>query len=187
MNFRKFSFVVILFTCACQRPPALPGDEFWSALRTLCGQAFEGRVVEGTEPSDDAMRSAHLTMHVRECADNQIRIPFHVGDNRSRTWVLTRSAQGVRLKHDHRHEDGSEDAITQYGGDTPQNIRGVSLDFPADDYTAKLIPAAASNIWTMSIDRGRSFTYGLRREQANRRFRVDFDLTKPVPAPPAPW
>jgi hypothetical protein len=29
------------------------------------------------------------------------------------------------------------------------------------------------------------FTYRLTRE--GREFRVDFDLTKPVPAPPAPW
>ena len=34
---------------------------------------------------------------------------------------------------------------------------------------------------------GESFTCALRREATGRRFRVRFDLTKPVSAPPAPW
>ena len=153
----------------------------------MCGQAFEGKVVEGTEPSDAAFREQRLVMHVRECSADEIRIPFHAGENRSRTWVLTRTADGVRLKHDHRHEDGSEDRITRYGGDTRAITNPLSLDFYADDYTAKLIPTAATNIWTIAIDRGRTFTYALRREAQGRRFRVEFDLTRPVTRPPAPW
>ena len=95
--------------------------------------------------------------------------------------MLTRTT----LKHDHRHEDGSEDRITQYGGAVRPGDDDLSLDFYADAHTASLIPAAATNVWTMSIVPGKTFTYALRRE--NRRFRVDFDLTRPVPAPPAPW
>jgi hypothetical protein len=57
-------------------------------------------------------------MHVRVCRDDEIQIPLHVGENRSRTWILTRTAEGLRLKHDHRLEDGSDDPVTQYGGDT---------------------------------------------------------------------
>ncbi len=138
------------------------------------------------------MGKQKLVMHVRQCGPSEIRIPFHVGENRSRTWVLTRTADGVRLKHDHRHEDGSEDRVTQYGGDTRAGaLVGAtlrSLDFHADDYTARLIPAAATNIWTVAVDEsGRTFTYGLRREAQGRRFRVDFDLTKEIAPPPAPW
>jgi hypothetical protein len=33
----------------------------------------------------------------------------------------------------------------------------------------------------------RIFAYALRREGTDRRFRVEFDLTAPVPTPPAPW
>lgn len=126
-------------------------------------------------------------MHVRECSAGEIRIPFHAGENRSRTWVLIRTADGVRLKHDHRHEDGSEDRITQYGGDTRAIANPLALDFYADDFTAKLIPTAATNIWTVAIDPGKTFTYALRREAQGRRFRVEFDLTRAVEAPPAPW
>jgi hypothetical protein len=164
-----------------------PADRFWAALQPLCGKAFEGRVVEGTEPSDAAFREQRLVMHVRNCSADEIRIPFHAGENRSRTWVLTRTADGVRLKHDHRHEDGTPDRVTQYGGDTRAMTDATSLDFFADAHTAGLIPAAATNIWTMAIDPERTFVYALRREAQGRRFRVEFDLTKPVSAPPPPW
>lgn len=176
-----------LLSWGCRSAPSarLPAEPFWSALTSLCGKAFEGTLIEGTEPSDAQIGRERLVMHVRSCSEREIRIPFHVGEDRSRTWVLTRSVEGIRLKHDHRHEDGSEDRITQYGGDTRAIPDPLSLDFPADAWTAELIPAAASNIWTMSIDPGRRFTYALRRE--NRRFRVDFDLMHEVSPPPAPW
>ncbi|HEY0143407.1 MAG TPA: hypothetical protein VGF48_21120 [Thermoanaerobaculia bacterium] len=175
----RLILLALFLATACRT--AHPADTLWSRLQPLCGKAFEGKMVEGTEPSDAAIGRERLVMHVRQCSANEIRIPFHVGENRSRTWVLTRTAAGVRLKHDHRHEDGSEDRVTQYGGDS---VDGT--DFPADEYTAKLIPAAATNIWTVAV-RDNTFTYALRREAQNRRFRVDFDLTRPVPPPPAPW
>lgn len=174
--------------CASVRALAHPGGELWRALQPLCGKAFEGRLTEGTEPSDAAIGKERLVMHVRQCAPEEIRIPFHVGENRSRTWILTRTPDGVRLKHDHRHEDGSEDRITQYGGDTRGSTASRSLDFIADDFTANLIPAAATNIWTIGIDDpGKTFIYALRREAQGRRFRVTFDLTRAVPLPPSPW
>lgn len=176
----------MLFLLAACRTSS-PADSLWSAIRPLCGKAFEGRVVEGTEASDEAFRKERLVMHVRDCSADEIRIPFHVGENRSRTWVLTRTADGVRLKHDHRHEDGTEDRISQYGGDTRAIGDPLALDFHADEFTAKLIPTAATNIWTIAVQPGKTFTYALRREAQGRRFKVEFDLTRPIaaPAPPA--
>lgn len=176
-----------LFPLAGFAAEARPQDLFWKNLSALCGQAFEGRVVEGTAPSDAAFREQRLVMHVRACGENEIRIPFHVGSDRSRTWVITRTPQGLRLKHDHRHEDGTEDKVTQYGGDTAASGAAGRQNFPADDFTAALIPAAATNIWTLMIEPGKMFGYGLRREAEGRRFRVEFDLAKPVAIPPAPW
>jgi hypothetical protein len=178
--------VCVLLFGACTSSPRA-GDAFWNALQPLCGRAFAGGVTEGTETSDDAMRRERLVMHVRSCSADEIRIPFHVGANRSRTWILTRTSEGVRLKHDHRHEDGSEDKVTQYGGDTRGAADGLSLDFFADEFTASLIPAAATNIWTLAIEPGQRFAYGLRRENSGRRFRAEFDLTNPVTPPPPPW
>ena len=160
---------------------------FWANLQPLCGKAFEGRVLEA--PAGDTTFAGHrLVMHVRECTADTIRIPFHVGENRSRTWVLTRVGDRVRLKHDHRHEDGSEDRVTQYGGDSGAGGSATRLEFPADPHTAALIPEAKTNVWTMEVDpsRGR-FAYALRREGTDRRFRIEFDTSKPVAAPQPPW
>ncbi|MFN5153552.1 MAG: hypothetical protein ACK5ED_04135, partial [Gemmatimonadota bacterium] len=98
----------------------------------------------------------------------------------------TRIADGVRLKHDHRHEDGSEDAITQYGGDSRPTGTAERMEFAADPLTASLIPAARTNVWTIERT-STQFVYQLRREGTERRFRVEFDLTTPIDPPPAPW
>lgn len=159
---------------------------FWDRLEALCGQAFEGRVTESVPP-DPSFEGRTLTMHVRECDLAEIRIPFFVGEDRSRTWVVTPTSVGLRLKHDHRHEDGSEDEVTQYGGDTRGQGTAVAQDFHADPFTAELVPAAATNIWTIEVHPDSVFAYALRREGSDRRFRVEFDLTKPVGTPPPPW
>src|SRR5688500_13270710 len=76
---------------------------FWAELQKLCGKAFAGTVAAA--PADDTtFKDKALVMHVRACESDRIRIPFFVGDDRSRTWVLTRRADGrILLKHDHRH------------------------------------------------------------------------------------
>ena len=161
---------------------------FWESLEAMCGQAFLGRLVENEPPSADFEGQA-LVMHVRECSDDEIRVPFFVGEDRSRTWVFTPSMDGqaMRLKHDHRHEDGSEDEVTQYGGDSADSGMATRQSFPADAFTAELLPAAATNVWTVELIPGELFAYQLRREGTDRRFRVEFDLRQPTDAPPAPW
>ncbi len=169
-------------------PDALPDpqEQFWASLQGACGQAFRGELVERI-PWDDVFAGRELVMHVRECNDQEIRIPFHVGENRSRTWVLTRTDRGLRLKHDHRHEDGTHEDLTWYGGDTAVSGTATTQEFPADLETAEMLPEAATNVWTVEIVPGEMFAYALRREGTERRLRVEFDLTEPVPAPPAPW
>jgi len=164
-----------------------PADVFWERLSALCGVAASGAVIEA--PADDTtFANRPLVMHVRQCEDSVIRIPFHVGENRSRTWVLSRTADGgVRLKHDHRHEDGAEDSVTQYGGDARAPLDSARAEFPADSFTVSLIPAAATNVWTIEVEPRRRFVYALRREGTDRRFRIEFDLTQSLPAPPPPW
>jgi len=176
----------LLAGCAGAAPAPGPQASFWSQLQPLCGKAFAGTVVEAP-PGDTTFAGKALVMHVRTCEADEIRIPFHVGEDRSRTWVVTTSDRGLRLKHDHRHADGSEDPITQYGGDTRTPGAPDRQEFYADSLTAALIPAAVTNVWTIELQPGRQFVYALRREGTDRRFRIEFDLTRPVPVPPAPW
>jgi len=166
-----------------------PADAFFAHLAALCGQAYAGRLTEFNE-SDAKAFAGPAVMHVRECSANEIRIPFHAGDNRSRTWVLTRTVGGLRLKHDHRHEDGSHDKLTQYGGDSALAGTEIRQEFPADDFSKALferqgMQVSMDNTWAVEIQHGKMFAYELRRP--NRHFRVEFDLSSPVPVPPAPW
>lgn len=162
----------------------LPGSvQFWKTLESHCGKAYEGELITG---GNDDFSGKKLIMHVRSCGDNVIRIPFFVGEDRSRTWVLTMKDNLIQLKHDHRHEDGSEDDITQYGGTSPNTGLADLQFFPADQQTANLISYASTNVWWITLDET-SFTYNLRRMGSDRLFTVKFDLTKEVETPLAPW
>lgn len=180
-------------------PPAVfavvPADRFLAALAAYCGQAFAGRVLVDAPASAtaDPFAGKALVMHVRGCEDptRELRVPFHVGDDHSRTWVLTRTSAGVRLKHDHRHSDGSADAMTQYGGDSRTGGTATRQEFPVDAASIALFQrlgatASLENTWAIEIQPGRQVVYELSRPNG-RRLRIAFDLTRPIALPPAPW
>lgn len=182
-----------LLLASCQSvPPPQPADLFMARLQALCGRAFAGRVVT-SDPADAAFAGERLVMHVRECRADEVRIPFHVGDDRSRTWIVTRTTEGLRLKHDHRHADGSPDALTMYGGEAVGPGTPERQTFPADAESIALFrrtgrEVSVTNIWAMEAGPS-AFAYELRRPPipGGRFFRVEFDLGQPVPAPPPPW
>jgi hypothetical protein len=126
-------------------------------------------------------------MHVRSCYADQVRIPFVVGDDRSRTWVLTRKGDRVELRHDHRHADGKPDKVTMYGGWTTSIGLPTRQMFPADQQTVDVIAAAATNVWWIDLTPGESFSYNLRRMGSERYFSIRFDLKTAIKAPEAPW
>lgn len=187
------ALIAALLLSACARvPPSQPADLFMAQLQSLCGKAFEGKVATN-DPADADFRSQRLVMHVRECREGEVRIPFHVGDNRSRTWIVTRTATGLRLKHDHRHEDGSSDELTMYGGDTVAAGTAQRQEFPVDAESIALFTRTGrsvsnTNTWAMGVG-PTLFYYELKRPliPAGRHLRVDFDLTRPVAPPPPPW
>jgi hypothetical protein len=181
-----FLHVILLTAAQGQDSETDSIDQFWGHLQALCGQAFSGQV-DNAPAGDTVFAGKTLVMHVRQCGPEQILIPFHVGDDRSRTWVLTRTPEGILLKHDHRHKDGSADHITQYGGHTTNSGSANGQIFPADAYTAAILPAAFSNVWMIEVIPGEIFAYSLRRMGTDRYFRVVFALSRPVSPPPAPW
>jgi len=161
----------------------------FGALSSRCGQAFTGKVIHDTEASD-VWGKATIVLHIRSCGKSEIKAPLHVGDNRSRVWILTRLyGDNLRLKHDHRHADGAADTVTMYGGksDSPD---AALVSFPVDQesidmFEANGLAASVSNTWHMSVD-GDAFHYRLTRP-SGRDFIVEFDLSQPVAAPPDAW
>ena len=162
-------------------------DAFFTAIKQHCGKAFEGKVAVDNQPS--AAFDAKLVMFVRNCDQVELQIPFYVGNNASRTWIIKKTGSGLSLKHDHRHKDGTDDAVTMYGGHTQGAGYNQTQSFPVDQYSKELfvqqgLPQSITNTWQVYIYPD-MFSYRLVRE--GREFRVDFDLTKPIAVPAAPW
>ena len=195
-RYQLLAVTLLLTSCATSNDTvatASPAEEFYQNIAVLCGQSFAGKIVTNTpaSASPDPFEGKALVMQVRECNTGETRIPFHVGDDHSRTWVITRQGAGLRLKHDHRHADGSADAVTLYGGDTQQAGTVGRQEFPIDAestalFQARGMQASLTNIWAMEIEPGTKFVYELRRP-GGRLFRVEFDLTRPVATPPPAW
>jgi hypothetical protein len=174
---------VSLASCASAPAPSGPQDVFMARLKALCGQRFEGRVVS-TEAADESFRSQRLVMHVRDCSADEVGIPFAVGEDRSRRWIVTRTGTGLRLKHDHRDPEGVVHGYHMYGGDTVAAGTAERQEFPVDresveQFVAGGAQASTTNVWAMEIRPGGTFAYELRRPEG-RFFRVEFDLGRPL-------
>ena len=196
------SFCVLTLTGCASTPEPSPQAAFWDALSTHCGKAYVGTLVsEDARDADWAGR--RMIAHWADCDADRIAIALHVeeeggsGWNRSRTWLVSPAPGGLHLKHDHRHEDGEEDRVTQYGGETIDEGTSRSQDFPVDAYSIALferegLSASLTNVWRIEVDPagaqdGRLVYQLTRRNDPSRLFRVEFDLTQPVAPPPAAW
>lgn len=143
--------------------PTPEQEGFFQQLGALCGATFTGTTVFPEEPGED-WKGQVLVAHIETCHCEELRIPFSVGEDRSRTWILRKVEGGLELKHDHRHADGTPDEVTLYGGTTEETGTAFAQSFPADDYTANLIPEAATNEWFLSLSEdGSELTYYLER------------------------
>jgi len=152
------SFALLLGLSGCNISTT-PDEAFLKQLRAHCGEAFEGAITS-EDPADDTWRNQQIIMHIHDCENDNIKIALHVGENRSRTWILryedtSESSKRLALRHDHRHEDGLPDAITFYGG-LAKDITPNRITFPADQATKDLfdrenIPVSKTNVWAVNI------------------------------------
>jgi hypothetical protein len=141
---------------------------FFETLRGACGARYEG-AKQFPDDTTDAFHGKLLVATVAECNDSQVRVPFVVGADSSRTWVFTTRDSTLELKHDHRHADGTPDSVTMYGGMANLDGAPMSQHFEADAYTARLIPAARTNVWTVTFSAdAKELTYHLDRDAKPR-------------------
>jgi hypothetical protein len=167
----KIRILLLFFFChvGMAQATTYSSDSFFKNLSRLCGQKFTGAAIFPTT-AEDPFFGKVLKAKISSCSATEIRIPFQVGEDSSRTWILTKTKQGLQLKHDHRHPDGTPDTQTNYGGMANQNGNAYMQYFEADTETAKLIPAAATNVWKIHLSEdAQSLTYYLERN-GKRRF-----------------
>lgn len=166
-----------------------PQVQFFNQLAALCGNAYAGkRIVE--RPGRDLLEGDEaLIVHFRACSDNRIWAPFHIEKpqegswDRSRTWIYTLHSDSLELYHDHREPSGEREHDSGYGGFT-QHIG--SADRQMFIYTARQGEQGEVLGWRIEIVPGERYTYGT-MANGEWTWRLDFDLTQPIPTPPAPW
>ena len=162
---------------------AAPQEAFWDHLSQHCGQAFAGELVRIPEGSQTFTgEEEDLIVHFRECEDTRLKLPFHVDDDHSRTWVFIKTTAGLDLRHDHRIENGAPDPqSTWYGAHTWDDGTENRQEFLREELTN-----GVQTGWRVEIIPGERYTYGTIRD-GEWNFRADFDLSTPVDLPPAPW
>jgi hypothetical protein len=155
----------LAFSCAAQA--ADPRDQFMATLHSLCGAHFEGALSYAIDPKNPYVGQKMSTEIV--CTGTDVRMPVLVGEDRSRTWIFTRNASGLDLRHDHRHADGTPETVTMYGGLANDAGSATSQSFLADAVTFKLFPGSETNVWTTSFSAdGSVLTYHLDRHAKPR-------------------
>jgi hypothetical protein len=187
----SISFVVLLSSVllGCERADrhlerssdesVSPQDAFWANLQSLCPGAAAGDVLRIPEGDTQIDPDASLVVHFWECGESEIRFPLHVDENRSRTWVFVRHADSLELRHDHRYEDGSEEANTWYGASTQDEGTATQQEFVSD---RNGVLAG----WRVMIEPGERYTYGTIRN-GDWRHHLEFDLSRAAEVPPMHW
>ncbi|MEH6817980.1 MAG: hypothetical protein V7683_15730, partial [Pseudoalteromonas distincta] len=66
-------------------------DAFFNSIAAHCGKAFEGEVAVDNAKGPSSFTDKKLVMHVRKCSETELQVPFHVGDDASRTWIITKT------------------------------------------------------------------------------------------------
>lgn len=174
---------------ACQPTETLnPQHVFFDRFLGYCGQSFAAHIVEDDQPSE--AWNQPLVLHIRDCEADTLRMPLHVGEDRSRTWVLQRTAEGLNFQHIHLHQDGSADAVSPYGGHTAEDGTEGLQSFPADAASKALfertgLAVSTQNTWRLGFPSVDILSYQLTRP--NRSFIVHVDLSQPVEEPPPAW
>jgi hypothetical protein len=132
---------------------------FFNSLSALCGERYEGAMTFPLE-GQDSFSGKLLVAEITSCTETE---------DHSRTWIISKTDHGLQLKHDHRHQDGTPDEVNMYGGIALSSGSNLSQSFAADAHTATIIPAATTNVWTMTLSTDTtSFTYHLTRHDAPR-------------------
>lgn len=162
-----FAAASLAVGCAAPAVPSDARDQFMATLQGMCGQRFEGGVTYAIDPKNDFAGKKMSTLVM--CTGSSVRMPVVVGDDRSRTWIITRPAAGLELRHDHRHADGTPDAVTMYGGMAREGGSALAQSFKADAHTFKMVPGSETNVWTISLSENKQvLTYQLERHAKPR-------------------
>ncbi len=153
---------------------------FLDNLISLCNKTFEGKQTFMIEERE-SWEEKNFIMHVVKCDANEVHIPFHLDEDKSRTWMFLVDEKGLRFRHDHRYEDGTPEEKTLYGGYADGKGTQFRQHFPIDNYSVNLLEDnKRKRQWNVVLSEDMStFSYKLLYHD-ELIFQADFDLTKPI-------
>jgi hypothetical protein len=188
---RTLASIALAASAACatarevpETRPAAAQRAFFENLRGFCGQTFGGRTI--LAPAEDrTFEPSRLYMVVAECEADEIRVPFIVGDDASRTWIFQMRDDRLTFFHRHLRPDGTEYEVSGFGGHASEHGTATFQSFP-DLWATEATPAAEHRIWRLRIDEpNRLFVYYLDRG-GQPAYRLVFWLGPPSPLPATP-
>jgi len=154
-------------------------QSFFDHLTSLCGKKFAGQEIYMAN-EERSFGDQEMVIHFKSCEEDEIRIPFHIGEDSSRTWVLLVEDGNLRLRHDHRYEDGTPEERNLYGGYSDNKGTELSQYFPQDEYSKKILEDPPKHEWSFTLSEDFStFAYCLNVGE-ELFFLAEFDLTKPL-------
>lgn len=152
---------------------------FFEHLRALCGQTFGGRTMLAPV-ADRTFEPARLYMVVEECAGGEIRVPFIVDGDASRTWVFQMRDHGLTFFHEHVRPDGTEYDGSGFGGHASDDGSATFQSFP-DFWATETTPPEEYRVWRLRIDHDNDlFVYYLDRGGLPA-YRLAFHMGPPSP------
>jgi hypothetical protein len=193
-----FALAILLLSCGQSQSGDSPGRDrlldrleelevslsdsekgFLDNLSSLCGKSFRGKQTYSA-PGRESWAGRDFVMHVTVCETDRVHIPFHLDQDRSRTWMFLAEEKGLRFRHDHRHEDGTPEELTMYGGYADGKGTRFSQRFPADQYTIELLEDTLGREWRVILREDlSSMTYQL-HYSGQLMFAAEFDLTRAI-------
>ena len=174
--------LAMAFLSSCSKSSSVLEDSFIQELAPYCGKSFHGKLVS-SDPQDATFAAATITLTLESCTADEVHMPLAVGENTSRTWVITDRETYLTLQHMHLHEDGTEDKVSRYGGDSAVSKKARRQEFLADDFSKNVflknsLEPSIDNVWAMELSEDNIFAYELRRP--DRFFRLEFDFSMPI-------
>lgn len=135
-----------------ESPAVSPQQAFFDQMAARCGDEYPGRAVIAPE-SDPTFRPAFLGMRIESCTETQIRIPFLVDGDESRTWVLTLEDGDLVFTHEHMLEGDTLSSNSGWGGRAEAGT-GTALfqHFPDHRWDPERVPQENRSHWRMRLD-----------------------------------
>lgn len=175
-------FSAIIFTLLAASCSSNSSDQisYINNYQEFCGHTYIGQTTFIDLGENHELDGADLTMILQECSEDEVRIPFIVNEDSSRTWIVKMTQHGLHLSHDHRYPDGTQHDNNFYGGYADDEGTTFLQYFPADHRTIEDRPQREINRWAKEFDLENDRYYYRLYLRGELRFEAEFDLANPV-------